>query len=171
MTDIISSDNTTMTFEQFSKIYEKDHLELIKEDPSQIKYLLSCSEKVKLLAVRKDPTSIKFIKEQSRRVINAASNSEIDIFLYIINPTEKDCVKAIKRDDWNIKYVKDPSEKVQLIAVKRVFLIEFINLPFDSVARIILNYDKKYNTTHSKYVKLNDRLKQETINELKLMRC
>lgn len=114
---------------------EKGQLELIAENPYNIKYIYNPSKKVQLAAVRRDGGTL----------------SRID------NPSEKVQLTAVKHNGYVIQYIHNPSEKVQLAALKADGgSIEYIHNPSRSIIEYVIeNYKDKKSIIRSMRIDFN----------------
>lgn len=98
---------------------------------SNSKYEKYKTEKEKLDAVKKDYTEIRYIHNPSEEVQLMAVNDIFDMAIHFIkNPIDKVKKVSVEKNPKTIKYIKNPSTEIKLIAIKRdISLIEYINNP------------------------------------------
>ena len=122
-------DNNTKDEKKVSK-----EIEMILENPLNIKKIKNPDKDVQLLTIQLWPEGIQYIKNPDEEIKIEAVKRGGHVIQYIENPSEQVQLEAVKEYASAIQYIENPSEAVQLEAVKNSGLaIQYIENPSEKV--------------------------------------
>ena len=105
-------------------------LNMVKNDGTNISYIINPNKNIQLEAVKQNSFSIFFIDNPDKDVQLEAIKQDGLVIQYIKNPDKDVQLEAIKQNKLSIQYIKNPDKDVQLETVKQDgFIIRYIDNP------------------------------------------
>lgn len=125
-----------------TELHEKRMIELIKDDPYSIQFIVNPSEQLQLYAIKLDPYSIRHINKPSELVQLAAINKNVYLIEYINNPSESIQLESIKcfNVDLELHFMKSCYPKIRAGLALNLLYKKVKNIKFKELIKNHPNY-------------------------------